>query len=120
GARLPLQPGGLRLGRQEIRAERDRPGLLQRLAGERRQRVARHVGAVEGRRAQRTRADDRASAQDQKGQVMQILIAIALKSLLIAGLTLGALELMKRRSAAERSWIAHIGLLALLILACAP
>jgi beta-lactamase regulating signal transducer with metallopeptidase domain len=51
---------------------------------------------------------------------MQVLIAIALKSLLIAGLTLGLLALMKRRSAAERSWIAHIGLLALVIMALAP
>ena len=51
---------------------------------------------------------------------MQVLIAIALKSLLIAGLTLGLLTLMKRRSAAERSWVAHIGLLALVIMALAP
>lgn len=51
---------------------------------------------------------------------MPVLIAIALKSLLIAGLTLGLLTLMKRRSAAERSWVAHIGLLALVIMALAP
>jgi bla regulator protein BlaR1 len=51
---------------------------------------------------------------------MNVLIGIALKSLLIAGLTLGLLELMKRRSAAERSWVAHIGLLALVLLALAP
>ena len=51
---------------------------------------------------------------------MTVLIGIALKSLLIAGLTLGLLELMKRRSAAERSWVAHIGLLALVIMAFAP
>ena len=51
---------------------------------------------------------------------MQVLIAIALKSLLIAGLTLGLLKLMSRRSAAERSWVAHIGLLALIIMAFAP
>lgn len=51
---------------------------------------------------------------------MQVLIAIALKSLLIAGLTLGLLTLMKHRSAAERSWVAHIGLLALVIMALAP
>src|SRR4051794_35501244 len=51
---------------------------------------------------------------------MQVLIAIALKSLLIAALTLGLLALMKRRSAAERSWVAHIGLLALVIMAFAP
>ena len=51
---------------------------------------------------------------------MPILIAIALKSLLVAGLTLGLLALMKNRSAAERSWVAHIGLLALIIMALAP
>ena len=51
---------------------------------------------------------------------MHVLIGIALKSLLVAGLTLGLLQLMKRRSAAERSWIAHIGLLALVIMAFAP
>jgi bla regulator protein blaR1 len=51
---------------------------------------------------------------------MHVLVGIALKSLLIAGLTIGLLELMKRRSAAERSWIAHIGLLALVLLALAP
>jgi beta-lactamase regulating signal transducer with metallopeptidase domain len=51
---------------------------------------------------------------------MYILVGIALKSLLIAGLTLGLLELMKRRSAAERSSVAHTGLLALVLLAVAP
>ena len=51
---------------------------------------------------------------------MQVLIAIALKSLLIAGLTLGLLALMKHRSAAERSWVAHIGLMALVIMALSP
>jgi beta-lactamase regulating signal transducer with metallopeptidase domain len=51
---------------------------------------------------------------------MHALIAIALKSLLIAGIALGLLALMKRRSAAERSWVAHIGLLALVTLAFAP
>jgi beta-lactamase regulating signal transducer with metallopeptidase domain len=51
---------------------------------------------------------------------MNVLIAIALKSVLIAGLTLGLLMLMKRRSAAERSWVAHIGLFALVIMALAP
>jgi beta-lactamase regulating signal transducer with metallopeptidase domain len=51
---------------------------------------------------------------------MTVLIGIALKSLLIAGLTLGLLELMKRRSAAERSWIAHAGLFALVLMAVAP
>src|SRR5690348_10238350 len=51
---------------------------------------------------------------------MQVLIAIAIKSLLISGLTLGLLGLMRQRSAAERSWVAHIGLLALVIMALAP
>src|SRR5690348_6303633 len=51
---------------------------------------------------------------------MQVLIAIAIKSLLIAGLTLGLLGLMRQRSAAERSWVAHIGFLALVIMALAP
>jgi beta-lactamase regulating signal transducer with metallopeptidase domain len=51
---------------------------------------------------------------------MSILIAVALKSLLVAGLTLGLLALMKHRSAAERSWVAHIGLLALIIVALSP
>src|SRR4051794_37211318 len=52
--------------------------------------------------------------------MMTVLIGIALKSLLIAGLALGLLQLMKSRSAAERSWVAHIGLLALVIMALAP
>ena len=51
---------------------------------------------------------------------MTVLIGIALKSLLIAGLTLGLLRIMKSRSAAERSWVAHIGLLSLVIMAFAP
>jgi bla regulator protein blaR1 len=51
---------------------------------------------------------------------MSVLIAIALKSLLVAGLTLGLLALVNKRSAAERSWVAHIGLLALIIVAFAP
>ena len=51
---------------------------------------------------------------------MSVLIAIALKSLLIAGLTLGLLHLLRERSAAERSWVAHIGLLALVIMAFVP
>ena len=48
------------------------------------------------------------------------LAAIALKSLLVAGATLVLLRLMQRRSAAERSWVAHVGLLALVLLAFAP
>jgi beta-lactamase regulating signal transducer with metallopeptidase domain len=51
---------------------------------------------------------------------MAVLVAIALKSLLIAAIALGLLQLMRGRSAAERSWVAHIGLLALVLLAVAP
>ena len=51
---------------------------------------------------------------------MHVLIGIALKSLLIAGLTLALLRFLRNRSAAERSWVAHIGLLALVIVAFAP
>ena len=51
---------------------------------------------------------------------MSVLLGIALKSLLIAALALGLLKLMTKRSAAERSWVAHIGLLALIIMAVAP
>jgi len=51
---------------------------------------------------------------------MHVLIGIALKSLLIAGLTLGLLQVLRSRSAAERSWVAHVGLLALIIMAFAP
>ncbi|MGZ2411362.1 bla regulator protein blaR1 [Sphingomonas sp. F9_3S_D5_B_2] len=51
---------------------------------------------------------------------MQALLAIALKSVLISGLTLVLLALLKRRSSAERSWVAHIGLLALVTIAFAP
>ena len=51
---------------------------------------------------------------------MSVLLGIALKSLLIAALALGLLKLMTKRSAAERSWVTHIGLLALIIMAVAP
>ena len=51
---------------------------------------------------------------------MSVLIGIALKSLIISGLALGLLKLMTHRSAAERSWVAHIGLLALVVMAFAP
>lgn len=51
---------------------------------------------------------------------MQALLAIALKSVLISGVTLALLALFRHRSSAERSWVAHIGLLALVTLAFAP
>ena len=51
---------------------------------------------------------------------MLVLFAIALKSVIIAGATLGLLALMKQRSAAERSWVAHMGLIALILIAVAP
>ena len=47
---------------------------------------------------------------------MELLIPFALKSLLIAGVALGLLHLLRGRSAAERSMVAHFGLLALLAL----
>lgn len=47
---------------------------------------------------------------------MEMLLLIAAKSLLVAGVALLLLRLASRRSAAERSWIAHLGLLALLLL----
>ncbi len=65
-------------------------------------------------------SNDSPRTASKRGQVMSVLIAIALKSLVIAGLTLGLLGLTKKRSAAERSWVAHIGLLALVIMAFAP
>ena len=44
------------------------------------------------------------------------LIAIALKSLIVAGGVLAVLRLAQNRSAADRSLIAHLGLLAVLLL----
>ena len=64
--------------------------------------LARHVRQAQGRRTRRARADDRPRTQGERGPVMHVLIGIALKSLLIAGLTLGLLQLLKaarRRSA---------------------
>jgi beta-lactamase regulating signal transducer with metallopeptidase domain len=45
-----------------------------------------------------------------------MLIGLAWKSVLIAGLTLALLRLARTRSAGERSLVAHVGLLALLVL----
>ena len=47
---------------------------------------------------------------------METLIGLALKSLLIAGATLALLHFTRRRSASERSLIAHVGLVALVAL----
>jgi bla regulator protein blaR1 len=47
---------------------------------------------------------------------MDILLPLAAKSLLIAGVTLLLLKVARRRSAADRSWIAHLGLAALIAL----
>ena len=47
---------------------------------------------------------------------METLAGLALKSLLIAGATLALLHLTRRRSSADRSWIAHLGLFALVAL----
>lgn len=47
---------------------------------------------------------------------MAWFLALAAKSLLLAGGTLLLLKLMHKRSASDRSWIAHLGLAALLLL----
>jgi bla regulator protein blaR1 len=47
---------------------------------------------------------------------MDTLLPLAAKSLLVAGGTLLLLKLMQRRSASDRSWVAHLGLLALVLL----
>ncbi|MBT2187302.1 M56 family metallopeptidase [Sphingobium nicotianae] len=51
---------------------------------------------------------------------MNALIALALKSLVIGAVTLLLLRLARGRSAAERSWVAHVGLLAMVVLPFAP
>jgi beta-lactamase regulating signal transducer with metallopeptidase domain len=48
-----------------------------------------------------------------------VIIELALKSLLVAGGALVVLRLVRRRSAAQRSWIAHLGLVALIALPAA-
>jgi beta-lactamase regulating signal transducer with metallopeptidase domain len=48
--------------------------------------------------------------------MMLWFVALAAKSLVVAGGTLLLLRLMSKRSAADRSWIAHLGLAALLLL----
>nr|WP_166177537.1 M56 family metallopeptidase [Altererythrobacter segetis] len=45
-----------------------------------------------------------------------LLIEVAAKSLVLAGATLGALRLTRKRSAAERSLIGHLGLVSLIVL----
>ena len=50
---------------------------------------------------------------------MEWYLALAAKSLVVAGGTLLLLKLMQRRSAADRSWIAHLGLAALMLLPAA-
>lgn len=45
-----------------------------------------------------------------------ILIEVAAKSVLVCGVTLLLLEVLKKRSAAQRSWLAHAGLAVLLLL----
>jgi beta-lactamase regulating signal transducer with metallopeptidase domain len=48
--------------------------------------------------------------------MMEVLLGLALKSLLIAGATLGVLHFTRNRSSSERSLIAHLGLVALVAL----
>jgi beta-lactamase regulating signal transducer with metallopeptidase domain len=45
-----------------------------------------------------------------------MLIELAAKSIVVAGVTLLLLQALKRRSAAERSWVAHAGLTVILLL----
>jgi beta-lactamase regulating signal transducer with metallopeptidase domain len=45
-----------------------------------------------------------------------LLIELGIKSLVVAGATLGVLRLARGRSAAERSWIGHAGLIALILI----
>jgi len=47
---------------------------------------------------------------------MEYFLPLAVKSLLIAGGTLLLLKLMHKRSSSDRSWVAHLGLLAILLL----
>ena len=48
--------------------------------------------------------------------ILSLLIPIALKSLIVAAAVLGLLKLAERRSASDRSLIAHLGLGAILLL----
>lgn len=47
---------------------------------------------------------------------MEYFLPLAVKSLLIAGGTLLLLKVMQKRSSSDRSWVAHLGLLAVLLL----
>ncbi len=48
--------------------------------------------------------------------MMEMISLLAAKSLIVAGGALLLLQLMRKRSAADRSWIAHLALVALLLL----
>ena len=50
---------------------------------------------------------------------MELLLPIAAKSFLLAGAVLLLLKIARNRSASDRSWIAHLGLLAILLLPAA-
>ncbi len=50
---------------------------------------------------------------------MDLLLPIAAKSFLLAGAVLLLLKIARNRSASDRSWIAHLGLLAILLLPAA-
>ena len=47
---------------------------------------------------------------------MEMILLLAAKSLIVAGGALLLLQLMRKRSAADRSWIAHLALIALLLI----
>ena len=71
---------------------------------------------LDSRRARRARGDDRAGARSQGGTLMEWILSLALKSLIVAGVALLLLRLARNRSAIDRSWIAHLGLAAILLL----
>ena len=48
-----------------------------------------------------------------------VIIELAFKSVLVAGGALAVLRLVRKRSAAQRSWIAHLGLVASIALPAA-
>jgi hypothetical protein len=51
---------------------------------------------------------------------METILLLAAKSFIVAGGALLLLQLMRKRSAADRSWIAHLALIALLLLRASP
>ena len=90
--------------------------FFQRIGGRGGERAARHVRPARQCRARRARGDDRQGARGQGSMTMEWMLSLALKSLIVAGLALLLLKAMRNRSAIDRSWIAHLGLAAVLLL----